>query len=115
MNSMTKKYIPTDISPIGREVLEGLHETLDFLQGKKTGGNVVFMYNGEPINIKELRKNLHMTLDEFAIAYGFKSRTVENWELGLRQPPEHVLAYLQVITQNPKHVYNVLHGDDSQP
>lgn len=107
---MTKKNTsPTDMSKVGREVLEGLHETLDFLQGKKTKGNVVFMYNNELINIKELRKTLHMTLDEFATAYGFKPRTVENWELGLRQPPEHVLAYLQVITENPTHVYNVLH------
>ena len=106
---MAKKNSTHDMTPLGSEVLEGLNETLDFLRGKKTDGRVVFMINGQSIDIKHIRKKLNMTVDEFAAAYAFKSRTVENWELGLRQPPEHVLAYLQVIAQNPQQVYEALH------
>ena len=106
---MAKKNDTTEMTQLGSEVLDGLSETLNFLRGKKTDGRVVFMVNGQSIDIKNIRKKLNMTVDEFAEAYAFKSRTVENWELGLRQPPEHVLAYLQVIVQNPQHVYDVLH------
>lgn len=47
------------------------------------------------MNIRELRTQLGVTQSEFASRYNIPFRTVQNWETGLRKPPEYIMNLLE--------------------
>lgn len=47
------------------------------------------------MNIREMRVWLGDTQSEFAIRYNIPFRTVQNWETGVRKPPEYVIKLLE--------------------
>ena len=47
------------------------------------------------MDIRELRMQLGDTQSEFAARYNIPFRTVQNWETGLRKPPEYILTLLE--------------------
>ena len=47
------------------------------------------------MNIRELRKQLGDTQTEFAERYNIPFRTIQNWEAGVRTPPEYLLELLE--------------------
>ena len=54
------------------------------------------------MDIREMRKQLGCTQSEFASRYNIPFRTVQNWETGLRKPPEYIVNLLnnQVLKDN---------------
>ena len=51
------------------------------------------------INIREMRTRLGDTQSEFAMRYSIPFRTVQNWEAGVRKPPEYIMKLLNIRTQ----------------
>jgi len=51
------------------------------------------------MNIREMRTQLGDTQSEFAMRYGIPFRTIQNWETGVRKPPEYIKSLLEVRTQ----------------
>ena len=49
----------------------------------------------EALNIRDMRKQLGDTQSEFAERYNIPFRTVQNWETGMRKPPEYILELLK--------------------
>ena len=47
------------------------------------------------MNIRDMRKQLGDTQSEFAERYNIPFRTVQNWETGVRKPPEYILELLK--------------------
>ena len=47
------------------------------------------------MNVSEMRANLGVTQREFAARYNIPLRTVQNWEAGVRQPPEYMANLLE--------------------
>lgn len=47
------------------------------------------------MNIREMRNSLGDTQSEFAARYNIPFRTVQNWEAGVRTPPEYVTELLE--------------------
>ena len=47
------------------------------------------------MNVSEMRANLGVTQSEFAARYNIPLRTVQNWEAGVRQPPEYMANLLE--------------------
>lgn len=47
------------------------------------------------MTIRDMRALLGNTQNEFATRYGIPFRTIQNWETGLRKPPEYVLNLLE--------------------
>lgn len=47
------------------------------------------------MNIREMRNLLGDTQSEFAVRYNIPFRTVQNWEAGVRTPPEYMMALLE--------------------
>lgn len=103
---MTKR---TAKRSMGQDIIDALEETLAFVEGRTTRGRMTLMVGGQAIDIRGIRKELGMTRAQFAVAFRFNPRTVQNWEQGTRQPTDHTLAYLQLIAANPKAVYQTLH------
>ena len=47
------------------------------------------------MELRELRAQLGDTQSEFAGRYGIPFRTVQNWEAGIRKPPEYMINLLE--------------------
>lgn len=47
------------------------------------------------MNVREMRNSLGDTQSEFARRYHIPFRTVQNWEAGVRVPPEYILELLE--------------------
>lgn len=47
------------------------------------------------MNIREMRTLLGDTQSEFAARYNIPFRTIQNWEAGVRTPPEYVMGLLE--------------------
>ena len=47
------------------------------------------------MNIREMRTALGDTQSEFAVRYNIPFRTVQNWEAGVRTPPEYIVDLLK--------------------
>ena len=50
-------------------------------------------------NVKELRMQFGVTQSEFSKRYNIPFRTLQNWEAGIRKPPEYVLDFLNYKTK----------------
>ena len=53
------------------------------------------MFLGDFMNIREMRIKLGDTQSEFAERYNIPFRTIQNWELGTRKPPDYILTLLE--------------------
>ena len=51
------------------------------------------------MEIKEIRKITGLSKTSFAEKYGIPFRTVQNWELGVNQPPEYVKKLLERVVK----------------
>ncbi|MDO4552638.1 MAG: helix-turn-helix domain-containing protein [Bacillota bacterium] len=51
------------------------------------------------MNIREMRTRLGDTQNEFAMRYSIPFRTIQNWETGVRKPPEYIMKLLEARTQ----------------
>lgn len=47
------------------------------------------------MNIREMRNRLSDTQSEFAARYNIPFRTIQNWESGVRKPPEYIISLLE--------------------
>lgn len=47
------------------------------------------------MTIREMRKSLGDTQSEFALRYNIPFRTIQNWEAGVRVPPEYMVNLLE--------------------
>ena len=58
------------------------------------------MYEVNDVTIHEMRIALGDTQSEFAERYNIPFRTIQNWEAGVRKPPEYVAALLESRIQS---------------
>ena len=85
----------------------GLGEVDAFLAGERTGYRISLPAK---IDVKSIRKGLHMTQARFSEAFGFSLDAVKHWEGGRRTPEASARAFLIVIAKNPKAVISALHS-----
>lgn len=51
------------------------------------------------MTIKDIRAHTGLTQVKFAERYHIPTRTLENWERGIRKPPEYVIYLLALATR----------------
>lgn len=93
------------MSEMGRDIIEGLQEAIDFADGKKTGARV---HTVEVPDVRAIREQLRMSQQEFAAAYHIPLPTLQGWEQGRRQPDATASAFLSVIARLPDQTRNAL-------
>jgi DNA-binding transcriptional regulator YiaG len=52
--------------------------------------------------LREMRSELQLTQEQFALRFGFDLDTLQNWEQGRRKPDRAISAYLRVIAVDPE-------------
>jgi putative transcriptional regulator len=55
-------------------------------------------------DVRDLRRRLGLTREQFAIRYGLDVETVRNWEAGRREPDRTARSYLIAIANDPARV-----------
>jgi putative transcriptional regulator len=96
------------MSKMFEDLKQGLSEVDAFLAGKQEGYKVTLPAE---IDVKNIRKGLHMTQARFSDTFGFSLDAVKHWEGGRRTPEASARAFLTVIARNPKAVILALHGE----
>lgn len=66
------------------------------------------------IDVRAIRRKLHLSQERFARRYGFSVGSVRNWEQGRRRPEGPARILLKVIETDPKVVDKAL-SDKLQP
>jgi len=98
------------MSKMFEDLKQGLSEVDAFLAGKQEGYKVTLPAE---IDVKNIRKGLHMTQARFSDAFGFSLDAVKHWEGGRRTPEASARAFLTVIARNPNAVISALHGEEN--
>ena len=86
-------------------LIESIKQAGEIKRGKLKPGRV-FQY--DPIDIKSLRKKLHLSQSQFALLIGVSINTLQNWEQGRREPRGPAKALLRVASKHPKTVLEAL-------
>jgi putative transcriptional regulator len=87
------------------DLQQGLAEVDAFLGGDKEGFKVTLPAE---IDVKNIRKGLHMTQASFSDTFGFSLDAVKHWEGGHRTPEASARAFLTVIARAPQAVISAL-------
>ena len=85
--------------------LRGMEEAKAFVEGDREGYKVTVP---STIDVRSIRKGLHMTQAAFSDSFGFSLDTLKHWEGGRRTPETPARAYLTVIQRNPEAVLEAL-------
>jgi putative transcriptional regulator len=88
------------MTKLGESLLRGAVEALKHAKGEKVKTKSHQFIVPKQVDVKAIRRKLHLTQKEFANRYGFSVRTLEKWEQGTRQPDVAARAYLVVIAKN---------------
>jgi DNA-binding XRE family transcriptional regulator len=51
--------------------------------------------------LRQMRADLGLSQEQFALRFGFDLDALQNWEQGRRKPDRAISAYLRVIARNP--------------
>ena len=66
-------------------------------------------FHFSPLDIKAIRKKLHVSQNQFAELIGVSIDTLQNLEQGRREPEGPAKALLRVASKRPKAVLEALH------
>lgn len=91
-----------------KKLVNGLEEILSYEQSKGTAGRKTVIVPTE-VDVRAVRKHLHLSQHDFAMRYGFPIGTVRNWEQGRRRPEGAARLLLEIIARKPELVDEVLH------
>ena len=71
---------------------------------KSTGIRALRLANAMDVSemLRQMRTELELTQEQFALRFGFDLDALQNWEQGRRKPDRAISAYLRVIARNPE-------------
>ena len=88
-----------------RRVIAAVKQARAYLRGDKTAARETEVWVAD---VRAIRRELDLSQQEFADAYGIPLRTVQSWEQGVRQPDATAQSYLRIIANLPKQVRSAL-------
>lgn len=87
------------MSPLARDILDGLHEALAHARGRPTAGTVEHVV--QVPDVKALREALGLSQSEFSETYNIPLPTLKGWEQRRRHPDATAAAYIRTIALFP--------------
>lgn len=93
------------MSDVGQGIIQGLEEAIAFAEGNE---KQAIVHIPEEIDVRRIRKKLHMSQTSFAEQFGFQVATLRDWEQGRRVPTGPARAFLFVIDREPDAVQRAL-------
>lgn len=93
------------MSKLFEEMAQGTAEARAYMEGERKGFKVTLP---ESVDVRGLRKKLHLSQGRFANAFGLSVDAVRHWETGRRTPEAAARALLTVIAHDPGLVMRAL-------
>jgi putative transcriptional regulator len=87
------------------KIAAGLSEALEIARGNAKPAK---LYVPPEINVREIRKKLNLSQDDFAGEFGFTTNQIRDWEQGRTRPLGGLRAYLMLIKSDPQVVSQLL-------
>jgi putative transcriptional regulator len=87
------------------EMAQGTTEARAYMDGERKGYKVTLP---ETVDVRGLRKRLHLSQERFADSFGLSVDAIRHWESGRRQPEAAARALLTVIAYDPQFVMRSL-------
>src|SRR5271170_7247667 len=88
------------MSPVARDILEGLNSALAHAKGQPTPGTVEHVVLVP--DVKAIREALGLSQSEFSDTYNIPLPTLKGWEQRRRHPDATAAAYIRTIALFPK-------------
>ena len=88
-----------------RNLFDELKDGLEAI--RKNPDSLTHHYFSAP-DIKAIRNKLHLSQSEFAVYLGVKTKTLQNWEQGVRKPTASAQILLRVLEKEPEAVIRAL-------
>ncbi len=88
-----------------RKFLKSIDEARTIRAGKRKPSRVITF---NPIEVKVIRKHLHVSQVQFAHLIGVSAATLRNWEQGRTYPEGAARALLKIAAQRPEAVLEAL-------
>jgi putative transcriptional regulator len=100
-----KEREKASMSKVFDEIIQGMHEIVEFEQGKRTLRIdkilVVPLENFSPEEIRKIRMAVSLSQRSFASVIGVSPKTIESWEAGTNKPSGASSRMLQLIKEKP--------------
>ena len=93
------------MSKFFEEMAQGTAEARAYMKGERKGYKVTLP---ETVDVRELRKRLHLSQGRFAESFGLSVDAVRHWESGRRQPEAVARALLVVTAADSQFVMRTL-------
>ena len=87
------------------KIAAGLTEALEIARGH---AKPTKLYVPPEIKVRDIRKKLNLSQDDFAAEFGFTINQIRDWEQGRSRPLDGLRAYLMIIQRDPEVVLNLL-------
>ena len=100
----------TEMTQADEDVMQALQEYREYKQGNRELKTRV-IHTPPPstsINVTRIRQSIGLSQSDFAARYGFRIRTIQEWEQKRRTPEGAARILLLIIEQRPDVVEEVL-------
>src|SRR5258708_34329125 len=91
------------------KIAAGLNEALEIARGNAKPSK---LYVPPEISVREIRKKLNLSQDDFAAEFGFTINQIRDWDQGRTRPLGGLRAYLMLIKSDPQPVLRLLPNMD---
>lgn len=81
-----------------QELIDSAKEAVAFVNGNDKDDDFV-VHLPEEMDTRKIRRRLSMSQADFATAFGFSMRTLQEWEQGRSLPTGAIRSYLMVINK----------------
>src|SRR5215204_3177920 len=99
----------------GRKIIKGLTQALAHARGEATNVRERTIHIDDNVDVRNIRKKLSLTQQEFALQFGFSLAAVRHWEQGSRIPEMSARVLLTLIDRDPDYVRRTLRIDEEPP
>ncbi len=89
-------------------IVRSAREALVWAKGGDVPGIKVTRVTVPAVDVRDLRRRLDLTQDEFATKFGFSRAVLRNWEQGRNQPDGAARVLLAVIDRHPEAVEDAI-------
>lgn len=93
---------------IGDELIQSVEDAIKYMRGKKVHAVTHKIEIPDKIDVRSIRKNLHLSRKEFADRFGFSARTLQHWEQGNRHPHGSAKILLVLLQRDPSTIEDIL-------
>ncbi len=87
------------------KIAAGLTEALEIARGNAKPSK---LYVPPEISVRDIRKKLGLSQDDFAAEFGFTTNQIRDWEQGRTRPLGGLRAYLMLIQNDSQAVLQLL-------